>query len=220
MYPNLIYRSGGFYDGEVLLSQLYSAQSTSPAQVRLTAQLYDNANYVRDSYTSISGKDEQFVSVDSNQHEQLERRFCVAAGCIAVEIDNCYSAKTVLYTSISPEMEVVYETFRSIDRPYTSLIKDDIVHECFRDDGRHSVYVASVGSSNYGHWLTDDLPRLKVLSEIDDPITLYLPAFGDLMNNARRDAANMIAGSGRDLIVRFIDPEKTYRFEKLVYVTA
>ena len=84
--------------------------------------------------------------------------------------------------------------------------------------------VNSAGSFNYGHWLIDDLPRLRALDGLrahrpGEPITVALVSYFPHIDAARRASIELLLGRRSGLSIRFLDRSKSYHFARLHHAT-
>lgn len=122
--------------------------------------------------------------------------------------------------------QVLFETYRPQERhvvpgPGPDFLQvDETVGE-----GEGLVFVLnSAGSFNYGHWLIDDLPRLRALDGLSAqhprmPVTVALVSYFPHIDAARQRSIELILGSGRGVSIRFLDRSKTYHFARLHHAT-
>lgn len=148
-----------------------------------------------------------------------------ALPALLVSIDDAMTTGPVVYCHAAGQTALIYETYRPNDRAAVALANDmnilaDLQYES--DDGVSRVFLASAGSLNYGHFLVDDLPRLKALSSIEladpsDRIEILMLGGGDAINRVRQEAVEAFCSS--NVTVRFLDPTKSYRFKRMLYVS-
>ena len=92
------------------------------------------------------------------------------AGSVLARAATVCIPHSVLYMLAERDTRVVYETHRIIERALVPLLKDADVRAVDRrhgrGDGKVYLWIGSVGSRNYGHWLVDDLGKLQAINEI------------------------------------------------------
>ncbi len=130
-----------------------------------------------------------------------------------------------LYTLSDVRPEILFETVRPQERhvtpgPGPDPEQDD---ETIGADGL-TFLLNSAGSFNYGHWLIDDLPRLRAIRSLrarypGRPVTVVLVAYVPHVDAARARSVALFLGDPRDVSVRFLDRSKTYRFVRLHHAT-
>lgn len=137
---------------------------------------------------------------------------------LLVALDDVSVRRNVLFQGAS----VIYETHLPQERRMAGpLVLDDAPEPGPAGPGPH-LYVGNQGSFNYGHWLLEDLPRLKAVEVLrrrhpGETITLVLPR-QDWFNNRMRERTSL-AFAGGPLAVSFVDTETTYRFPRLHYAS-
>ncbi len=148
-----------------------------------------------------------------------------ASGSLLVAIDDALTCGPVVYAGPSHDRSVVYETYRPNDRAVAQLAAPQRINGPhafnFSNDADY-LFFASVGSFNYGHFLVDDMPRLKAVETLRAAnggrrIVIVMISYGPAIDRVRSDAIRRIAGTALD--IRFLPLSETFRFERLHYVT-
>lgn len=151
-------------------------------------------------------------------------RNCPAA--VLVRIDDAVLSHSVLYARASEsDPAIVYETFRPNDRPAVRAIDRAAIAQAdrarFADPGWAALFVGSAGSSNYGHWLVDDLPRLKaaaaVMRHSGRPVRIVIHRYGEAIDAVRIASIRLLLGAAAH--VDLVDPDVPTHFPELHYVT-
>ncbi len=121
--------------------------------------------------------------------------------------------------------QVLFETYRPQDRHVVTGPGPDFGRVDETIDGEGLVFLLnSAGSFNYGHWLIDDLPRLRGLARLRErhprePVTVALVSYFPHLDAARRHSIELLLGRRRGISIRFLDRSKTYRFARLHHTT-
>ena len=120
---------------------------------------------------------------------------------------------------------MVYEMHRPNDRPSTQ--PDELIHtrrriRRFTNDAAY-LFIASAGSHNWGHWLTDDLPRVAAAAFLrkqmpDRKVEILLLSFGAGIDEARRQSIKDHPDL-QDVGVTFLERFVAYQFEELYYAS-
>lgn len=142
----------------------------------------------------------------------------VAPPALLVALDDVSLRRNVLFRGAS----VIYETHLPQDRLMAGPLVLDAAPEAGPAGPGPHLYVGNQGSFNYGHWLLEDLPRLKAVEALrrrhpGETVTLVLPR-QDWFNNRMRERTSRLFAGG-PLAISFLDPETTYRFPRLHYAT-
>ncbi|MGV7030779.1 glycosyltransferase family 61 protein [Methylobacterium symbioticum] len=142
----------------------------------------------------------------------------VAPPSVLVVLEEVRLRRNVLFQGRT----VLYETHLLQERYMAGpLVLDDDAEPGPAGPGPY-LYVGNQGSFNYGHWLLEDLPRLKAVEVLrrlhpGKTVTLVLPR-QDWFNNRMRERTSRFFAGG-PLAIVFLDPETTYHFPRLHYAT-
>ncbi len=121
--------------------------------------------------------------------------------------------------------QVLFETYRPQERHVVPGPGPDFLRVDETIEGEGPVLLLnSAGSFNYGHWLIDDLPRLRALALLRArhpgvPVTVALVSYFPHIDAARRHSIRLLSGSGSGVSIRFLDRDTTYRFARLHHAT-
>jgi hypothetical protein len=221
-FPGELYAQGGFYDSEVNLSDLLDVEHLCFSNIEFISTTTPCERYLhRDA--RVDGPDLAFNQQMSNIFRSVQSDFTTSPASAVVRIHDCVVSHNVILQRTSAQLSIVYETYRENDRPWARLPEPSVIDSEtieFYGHSRGSVcYLGSVGSSNYGHWLVDDLPRLTALRVLREPTTILMPGYGDPIDAVRRESIRLLAPPEIDLKIDFIDPMAPLRFDSLIYVT-
>jgi hypothetical protein len=223
-----LYRDGGFYDEPSLGESLAGEQASG---VRILTEAYPAFAYKRALPECIEAP-EHFRRELLGLYDGINRGNRTGASCLMVELSDVVLAHNVLYVAREGRRRIVYETHRPPDRPCSPLIGSDAAVTPF-PAARNALYffLGSVGSFNYGHWLLDDLPRLRALEALRAAhprreIVVVLPQYGGgaeptLSHWDESRAAvimRLLRGMG-GCSVSFVDVAHARSFERLCYAT-
>ena len=162
--------------------------------------------------------------------QDIEARYPCGAGSVLARAETACVSRTVVYLLDKDKPRAVYETHRPNDRHVAPLRVDDefrIVDRYFKSDpAKAYLWIGSVGSVNYGHWLVDDLPRLKALSELRHrrphaALIVVTIRTGALHDQVHLDTCNLISNADQlgPVQVIVVEPEAKVFFEELFFVT-
>jgi len=214
-----LYRQGGFYDDPSLLEQ--AADTSGNEAVRELGVVFPSARYDRSKF-ELHSNDAVFDRVLHETFENVRLSYRDLPAAVAVEVRRCLVRDAVIYVQGGGGWGVLYPTYRANDRPSVGLVAPEDLNadaaEWIDASCRELVYLSSAGSFNYGHWLVDDLARLKhVLEASSAPVTLIIQSFPG-MDDIRRQTIDLLC-RGRDVEIRFVEPLSLLGFERLTYVT-
>ena len=220
--PKEIYRSGGWYDSGALLNELQhgAASHTGPEMI---AELFPPYSYQRQPPTLFGLT--SFLEQLRSSNSAVEQRFNHGAACALIRIAESYVCGSVVYAVKEEQLHVLYETYRPNEQHLLSL--QTLEHLRSGADGRqlasNVMFVGSAGSRNYGHWLVDDLARLKALFAIQGqsqkPFTIVLQRLGRAIDRVRAESIKLLVGSSYPVSVVYIGENEAVRFENLYYST-
>lgn len=156
-------------------------------------------------------------------YESIAIHNCPASALVRLE--DAVLAGSVLYANASVEPAIVYETYRPNDRAAVGILNRAEIRtadrERFLDSAWRSIFIGSVGSSNYGHWLVDDLPRLKAITALmriaERPVRVLIHSYGEAINQVRMQSIREFLGPS--IHIDLLDPAIPYHFDELYYVT-
>ncbi|GJD50303.1 hypothetical protein OPKNFCMD_3042 [Methylobacterium crusticola] len=220
-FPDLIYNGGGYYDDVVSIGDCFQLNHLSPSPAKLEGVLFKNATRPAADF-NIYGSTEEFRTQVRDNNNYIAKTHQVAPQSIALSIENCYLYKGVIYRPAHEGLDVLHETYRSNDRAWTHHLDfenaNPNVSVTLDDSSRIYLYIGSVGSSNYGHWLIDDLPRGKYLQQIEHPCTVVLDSFGSAIDAVKTESLRSVI-SGAEVDFKFVSPNDVVHFPTLHYVT-
>jgi len=151
-------------------------------------------------------------------------KYCPAS--LLMRTRNVTLDASVLYCSdAAGQMAIVYETYRQNDRDVVQAATLRTIHaadrQSFENPEWRCLYVGSAGSFNYGHWLVDDLPRLKAalhMMAVDPgPIRIVIESFGAAIDRIRIESIRLMCDC--PIHVDVVPYGQAYWFDTLYYVT-
>lgn len=114
----------------------------------------------------------------------------------------------------------LYETHRSVDLPYLIETGTGETEERLPSD-RHHLYLGSIGSFNYGHFLVDDLTRFDAVHLSRPPdgrgLCVLMTAHDAVIDPLREAALRLVVGDGVPFEIRFLRRTRRYRFDAMLY---
>lgn len=156
-------------------------------------------------------------------YASIATRNCPAS--VLVRLEDAIVANSIVYAGVSTDPRIIYETYRPNDRSAVqALSRDQLVtanFDRFDDPNWQSFFIGSAGSSNYGHWLVDDLPRLKAILALTRfsprPIRVLIHSYAESINNIRMQSIRLILGEA--IHIDLLEPGQPYYFKELFYTT-
>ena len=224
--PRILYRDGGFFEPADQLLRLHGATDGTEG-CEFVEELYPPFTISRPLPEYLSTQGEAFRAQLVAQSELFNRNYARGAASVSVALKNATLYSSVLYTNADTGFRPVYETHRPNDRPYVPII--DAAQAAVEPIDLSlpnvvNVFVGSVGSFNYGHFLVDDLPRIKAILRIASVangrrIRLFIMSFGPSIDRVRVQAMLHLCRDIGGLEVALARVDKVYRFDTLYYVT-
>ena len=201
------------------------AMTTDPVSVgiRTVATVFSTARYHWRLSDDMFVESTEFTGELRSFYMLMATQNCPAS--VLVSLADAVLANSILYAGFSTAPTIVYETFRINDRravhavPYADLVHANANR--FADPGWQNLFIGSAGSSNYGHWLVDDLPRLNAafaLMRISPrPIRVLIHSYGEQIDQVRLQSIRLVLGEA--VHIDLVERDQPYRFDELFYMT-
>ena len=156
-------------------------------------------------------------------YNSIATRNCPAS--VLLRLEDAVVANSIVYAGASSQPRIIYETYRPNDRPAVQELNRAQLAAAnpdrFADPDWQNFFIGSAGSFNYGHWLVDDLPRLKAawtLARLSSrPIRILIHSYGDLINKIRMQSIRLMLGA--EIHIDLLEPDQPYHFAELFYTT-
>jgi len=166
---------------------------------------------------------DEFATFLSNFYTTMPARHCAAS--LLMRLEDVTLIGGVLYAHAGGDSVVVYETQRPNDRDVIWMAPADKIaaanRKMFAPPGWRNFYLGSAGSFNYGHWLVDDLPRLKGILHLmaldPGPIRVLIESFGTAIDRVRIESIRTLIDS--PIHVDLVARHEAYHFDTLYYPT-
>ncbi|WP_174274987.1 glycosyltransferase family 61 protein [Sphingomonas bacterium] len=145
---------------------------------------------------------------------------------VLVRIDQAYVRDFQVACGPREVAALIYETYRVPDRVVAPPLEPLALVGCdearFSDPDVDHMLFTSSGSFNYGHWLVDDLPKIRAaidrLAHGGRPIRLLLASHGTVIDQVRMDTIQYMIDDDR-LSIAFFDKTKVYAIRNLYLAT-
>ena len=148
----------------------------------------------------------------------------VVPASVLVSIEDAVVCDSIVHCGEGSGFMPVYETHRPNDRPAVLLptvkrLANSKVADFVRADTDY-LFVGSAGSTNYGHYLVDDLPRLCAAEWMlgrspARPICIVFTRFGTSMDAIRIESVRQMFGDR--VSVAMVEPDRAVAFPQLFY---
>ncbi len=205
------------YGGSVDVLELSDEVATAVG-IGFESEVYPFAQYNR-NYRPIISESADFRDTIEKLFSTINCHFDHGPASIALNFKDCIVSSGVIHLPLADGLAVVQPTYRENDRPFVSPLTDIDIEsiERFEAPGRKLIYFGSAGSHNYGHWLVDDLTRLKHVLDRNEPTTLLLQSRGDISSIHNQSLSLLL--QGRDVQIKTISPTHVLRCQDLTYIT-
>lgn len=187
------------------------------------AQLFAGSRYHWRATNDIFAGDVAFGSFLREFYGSMPVRRCPTS--VLVRMENVTLIGGVLYSHGREGNRIIYETCRPVDHEVIWMAPADRIaaanRKMFAVNGWRSFYLGSAGSFNYGHWLVDDLPRLKGIFHMmaldPGPIRVVIESFGTEIDRVRIESIRMLLA--QPFHVDIVARHEAYHFGTLYYPT-
>ncbi|WP_170318409.1 glycosyltransferase family 61 protein [Sphingomonas sp. PAMC 26621] len=201
------------------------AATTDPATygIHWVDELYETARYHWRFPDSGFVQPSPFTEDLQGFYASIATQNCPASGL--VRLADAVLAGSVLYANAATDPAIVYETYRPNDRAAVQIATRDLILNAdrtrFTDPAWRCLFIGSAGSFNYGHWLVDDLPRLRAVMALmqhdDRPVRVVIHSYGDAIDSVRIDSIRTFLDSS--IHIDLVDRSIPYHFVELYYAT-
>lgn len=205
----------GFPDDPAVLDRMRA--EPAPEIVRV-ATLYEAASYRRAlDGTAVFGDPDARASAEAALEASGGEHVRVPAS-VLVRIADARIQDRAVYLARGETALHLYETQRPLDRAY--VLAPETVQPAMPlpDDSAYLLFTSS-GTFNWGHFLIDDLPKLKAVAAVQAlerrPLCILLHGFVPAVDRKRIDMLRALLGS--EVQVRLLRPDTHYRAGTLYY---
>lgn len=220
--PDLIY-AGMERPASLIAAIEPGDQDRTGRQLTTIAPLFAGSRYHWRATNDIIAGDALFGPFLQEFYESMPVRRCPAS--VLVRMENVTLIGGVLYAHGRDGNRIIYETCRPVDHEVIWMAPADKIaaanRKMFAVDGWRTFYLGSAGSFNYGHWLVDDLPRLKGIFHMmaldPGPIRVVIESFGTEIDKVRIESIRTLLA--QPIHVDIIARHEAYHFGTLYYPT-
>lgn len=193
--PKLLYDENDWHDQAVSFCELTNISIQHGNEFDIIGKLYSRAQVIRNMPIDLIGPVESEIDAISEHFGQINTTYTSSGPVYVVRIRKAVVWKNMIFVELNSSTVPLYENFRRLDRiekgsdiasnlPSRNKIK---VMEPF---GSEIVFFGSMGSFNYGHWLTDDFGRYAALlmPQINkNPVTCMFSKLGHDIDKIRAE---------------------------------
>ncbi len=204
----------------------YTAADTPSRSISFVEQIYPAASYQRpipviDASSAFKDRLKQVYDGTNHACGTVRRS-------VLVRLTTTYLLGPVIYVEVNGDLALLFETYRPNDRGFVaaphprSVVGTSVEYQS--DADTCCLFIGSAGSFNYGHWLVDDLPRLKAAYALrakfsDRPIRILFSVLGDAIDAVRRDCVAIYLSSMSNYSIEFLDHRIPYKIHDLFYAS-
>ena len=194
--------------------------------ISVIGELYPAASYRR-PIPAIAASDAFRIQLE-RVCDDVNRTHHSAQQSLLVSLATAYVYGPVIYVEAIGEPALLLETHRFNDRRFVTAPHPRNILDTFEDFDSQpdscAIFIGSAGSFNYGHWLVDDLPRLKAVHALRArfptlKIRVLLSLLGDVIDAIRRESAQAYLSAIDNYTVEFLDCKIPYKIGNLFYAS-
>ena len=204
----------------------YGAEVDSGHAISVIGELYPAASYQR-PMPAIETTDafrlhlEQVCNDVNRVHHSAQRS-------LLVSFTSAYVYGPVIYVEAIGKPALLLETHRANDRRFVTAPHPHTILGTFMNHDAQpdscTIFIGSAGSFNYGHWLVDDLPRLKAVHVLRArfptlKIRVLLSLLGDVIDTVRRESTERYLSGTDNYTIEFLDCKIPYKIDNLFYAS-
>lgn len=214
-FPEQIYKNGGYYD----FTPAYEYIDISDNGAKLVGELYSSSSLVR-TIANLKSHDEGFLKTINDLYSVINLGHTECAASHIIQLNDVIIHDNIFYVKNNDEYHEFYYSSRPNDAPHAKHLSkvdlDNIPQRKIVTKNTELVYIGSVGGFNYGHFLIDDLAKIKYISQTKHHITILIQSYGKI-DSVKTDAIK--AYCGNNISFKFISSGEVVRCENLTYIT-
>ncbi len=183
---------------------------------RAIATIFPTYSYARPQPFAVIGDRSRELE---DLYAGYDARYRDGAAAELFEIPNAVLFDRTIYVVDGATWVPLYETHREQEREFKRLaFTPELLANARKpsDPAKRYLYIGTVGSENYAHWLVDDLPRSKALDVLGTGVTVLIDGYFPAIDRARYDSLLALQPSAT---IGIIDKAACYFFDRLYYVT-
>lgn len=191
-------------------------------------EIFPSFRYKREHNISLVAQDGEFLQNINSEYATIDKSINKGSSSRFFRLQDVYIYSNVLYFLHENKLVTCYETYRPNDRPYVThldLLPEQVISSALYFSSTGPIfYVGSAGSSNYGHWLVDDLPRIRALQAIaqasaSNRIEILLPGYSDAINAVRQESVRVFTPAEIETTICFVPANQILHFDEVFYVS-
>ena len=217
-----IYAEGGFLDEPAILERIRAEHEIAPPAIETEAVLYRPTGYERVFRRDRVFGNETLVEELEEFYDQTNALYPRTPACVLAKITDGRILDRAIYQERDGVVRPLYETHRFGDRPYLEWTdKGGTAEEL--PDGQDYLLLSSIGTFNWGHWLIDDLARIKgILTRAAAPgrrLCVLLHGYYPEIDNVRLESLKALLDPSIRTRFHLLAPNRTYLARTLYFVS-
>ncbi|GJE02353.1 glycosyltransferase family 61 protein [Methylobacterium isbiliense] len=217
---DILYKDGGFPEAATVRDEI----SPRDAAIEFVGTLYEGRSYERPLPASLHAPDEAYAEARLASLNWIKQTWTGGLTSALFCIRNAIVLDNAIYFQNGDEIRGIYETFRPQDLSHLPLNDPDVTFvEAARSPDTIDLIFNNGGSFNYGHWIVEDLPRLKafwILRRLfpDKKINIVFRNYHPIIDQIRLQSIDLLL-RGSDYTITRINREDAHHFERLYYAS-
>lgn len=217
-----VYAGGGFFEGGPLLDDLRGRHAAEPSGIRTEAVLYGPAAYGRPlSRDTVLADDAVLATIERWYGDAIRTNPSAPASILAC-IEHALVLDRAVHVVTDGAAYPLYETHRRCDVGSLTWTDASAPAEDLPDT-RDYLLLTSSGTFNWGHWLVDDLARLKGIrawaAACRRTPCVLLHGFVPETDRVRVASLKAVLGPSVRVETRLLHPNRVYRVRDLRFVS-
>ncbi|WP_240008187.1 glycosyltransferase family 61 protein [Pseudaquidulcibacter saccharophilus] len=178
-FADEIYKNGGYYD----VSPIGELIDISGKTAFLEKKLFDSSE-VKRAKANLYSHDDNFINNINNLYDVINTTNSKCSASYAIKLKDVIIHDNILYVKYGNEYREFYYTSRPNDAPHARHLSQEEINSAAKRTINCSdseiIYFGGVGGFNYGHFLIDDLAKVKYIRESDVPVTILMQSYGKI----------------------------------------
>lgn len=224
--PELLYNKNDWHDQSVELEELVSVSSHHRDEFEILGCLYDRAAINRNMPIDLAGPSQAAIENVSKNFRYVNSFYKNSNPVYVVKIRRAVIWNNMVFVELNDSIVPLYENFRRLDRVekgsnIASKLMNANEMKLIEVADSEIMFFGSMGSFNYGHWLTDDFGRYAALLMprlANSSINCLFSKLGNDIDKIRVEGVGLVTGDSNPAPI-FIDPETPVRVHNLLYTT-
>lgn len=212
-----IYNNGGFYEGD---SKLSIIKEQNFENVKLLNIIFDYSIIDR-KLGVIKCENVNFAAEIKNHYNIINNSFQICPNVVQVKIEDCLIKANVIYLRQDDKYVPFFTSLRVNEEKHSDFLREinanEVKVKSFTNN-KSIFFLGSIGDENYGHWLIDDLAKIKSIIDYKGPKIILLQSHNQKIDKRRAETLKFFCGN-KDLSVHFIRKNEILSCKNIIYIT-